>query len=701
MMGVCGCSRHHAGIGGNLDSPSGEPGAVRPTGVSRKGKAPKDGPPCLVSEVVAEIALQGSAHSADLLFVIDDSGSMKEEQAALARQFPRMIERLVEGASEVPIDQLHLGVVSTDLGLVGIEDIFGCPGVGDDGLLQHAPHGGSGECKASYPPFLSYDSGADPALVASDLACIARLGTDGCGFEQPLESALKALWPATDSRVTFLDENGLGGPGHGDAENAGFLHPRSAEGESVLAVVIVSDEEDCSSKNTRHFTPETSLDPGNPEDAELLKQGLNVRCAFNPRNLYEPSRYVDAFKALRPGDEQLVLFGALVGVPRETVSPPVSPGADFENPTAPQDFYQRILDDPRMQPVVDNQGTDDPADDTMRTSCNTVNGLAYPPRRIVQVAQGFGENGVVGSICDADFTPFFDALLGRLEQRIGGAVCLPRPIARASDGRIACGVVWELPAPNEANAATPTQCNAQGFSFLLPPRPGEPATNARGGQNCRVAQLAALPGDDGSLATVPTDNDGAVFDQGWFYDDFTASTLASCNTVPQQRIAFSGAIKVPHDVTVKLRCLDQELPGAIAPTGADPSGDVPVQADAVCSAGAHAADASHVGATCQSLVIGPAGFDPREVFLSAGTTECGGGVCAMDHLDGDPQPGCTPDDTKRCASSVDIARHVYCTCRCDAPEGYAQCACPDGFRCEHLLDQGGDDLNGGYCLRAN
>ena len=54
----------------------------------------------------------------DLLFVVDNSGSMKEEQAALRREFPRMIQKLVSGdhdgdgtADHAKVENLHLGVV--------------------------------------------------------------------------------------------------------------------------------------------------------------------------------------------------------------------------------------------------------------------------------------------------------------------------------------------------------------------------------------------------------------------------------------------------------------------------------------------------------------------------------------------------------------------------------------------------------------
>ena len=48
-------------------------------------------------------------------------------------------------------------------------------------------------------------------------------------------------------------------------------------GLSVIAIILVSDEEDCSSTNTIHFIP-------NPlPDDPLAMQDLNLRCFFNRR----------------------------------------------------------------------------------------------------------------------------------------------------------------------------------------------------------------------------------------------------------------------------------------------------------------------------------------------------------------------------------------------------------------------------------
>jgi hypothetical protein len=271
--------------------------------------------PCLVSGVVAEIAVT-NIDKIDLLFMVDNSGSMREEQSALRTQFPNLIRVLTTGDRDgdgtndfPPAKDLHLGVVSSDMGLVGISDIEKCNGLGDDGIMQNVPSATIQGCQASYPPFISYRSEAStPEQTATDFACIATLGTDGCGFEQQLESVLKALWPTMDrdpntgqvlamNRITFLgDAMGFGQTSHGDVENAGFLRNDVTEGLSLIAIILVTDEEDCSSADTSHFTPAHFLDP----NSQLAMQDLNLRCFYNPGNLYSLDRYVNGYQALRP-----------------------------------------------------------------------------------------------------------------------------------------------------------------------------------------------------------------------------------------------------------------------------------------------------------------------------------------------------------------------------------------------------------------
>ena len=190
----------------------------------------------------------------DLLFVVDNSGSMSEEQESLATFLPSFAEILLRGDFNrdgvqdfEPIVDVHMGVVSTDMGVAGYPGIPTCdanPMFGDDGILRTSPAPGREGCDASYPSVLAFrpddHAGNLAAAIADyggDVGCMVSLGTSGCGHEEPLEAALKALTPSSNSAIRFLN----GTPGHGDVENAGFLRS-----DSVLAIVIVTDEEDCS-----------------------------------------------------------------------------------------------------------------------------------------------------------------------------------------------------------------------------------------------------------------------------------------------------------------------------------------------------------------------------------------------------------------------------------------------------------------------
>jgi hypothetical protein len=370
-----------------------------------------------------------TTYKIDLLFVVDNSGSMTEEQALLQQQFPQLIQRLlgstaIGGGGEVlaGAQDVHLGVVSTDLGAPGVLDIAGCTGLGDNGLLNNVASTAVTGCSASLyePRFLSYVAGSDdPAQLATDLACISALGIDGCGFEQQLESMLKAVWPGSDGRITFLPDLGLGGTGQAGATfpNGDFVR-HDEDDVSVLAVVLVTDEEDCSSNNTTHLMPGHQL----PMDDPRRLQGLNLRCYYasqepEPNALFDIERYVIGLQALRPGYGQRVVFGAIVGVPPELVSESAIASVDFSDDAERSAHYQAILNHPDMQYRIDDRGTPDlPDDDNLMTSCTSPGTRAYAPRRIVEVARGFGERGFVQSICTDDWSPAMELLATRIAQ---------------------------------------------------------------------------------------------------------------------------------------------------------------------------------------------------------------------------------------------------------------------------------------------
>jgi hypothetical protein len=358
----------------------------------------------------------------DVLFIVDDSQSMANEQRALGEQLPRMAHALASGDLDgdgerefTPPSDVQLGVVSTDMGLPTVPDIDRCTGLGDDARLGLARAAASG-CSPQQPPFIRYEAGSTIAgQVAADFSCLARLGTDGCGFEQPLEAALKALWPGADDRVRFLGLDGTSSTlGHGDGANAGFSRAEPAAVPSLLVIVVVSDEDDCSTRDATIFTPNSYLQPEDP----LLAQGLNVRCSHNPDRLYPIARYASALRMLRPGAEQLVLFAAIAGVPPGRVSREAMAQLDYGDDVAREAFYDGLLDDPLMQALTDDNATPDPQDDTVRPACNDGGAIAYPARRITQLAREFGRDGLVQSICQDDFTGAVGFLLERIAARM-------------------------------------------------------------------------------------------------------------------------------------------------------------------------------------------------------------------------------------------------------------------------------------------
>jgi hypothetical protein len=521
--------------------------------------------PCLVSGVARKVAVT-NIDFVDLLFVVDNSGSMRQEQAALKEQFPKLIDTLTmgkksDGTSFPPVKDMHLGVVSTDMGLAGVPNNFPSCNTqrhvngGDDGVLQHPGMTGPG-CQANYPPFLAFKQGeTDAAQLALDFGCIANLGTTGCGFEQQLEAALKALWPKNysdedgniflpeDNPILFLSTTEEGRYGHGDQPltqggNQGFLRNDPTLGVSLIAIIIVSDEEDCSSKDTSHFI--STNDPANP----LSKQGINLRCFYNKQNLFEIERYVRGFQGLRPGNEKLVIYGGIIGVPPDLVDENAREGVDFDDQVSRDQYYDKILTDFRMEekPVMENI----PMLANVSPSCTREDATgepanAYPPQRMVQVAKAFGPNAVIQSICQDDFGPAMDAIIDVIAKQLG-AVCLPRPLVRRSDGKVGCNVVWELPKPGTAPDSTPVECT---LPYLHDVGMGRAPINERGGRNCTVDQLA--------VARVGEKPAG----EGWYYDDFSTEREAECPRSQPQRVSFSDGAKPPTGVTVKLECLTE------------------------------------------------------------------------------------------------------------------------------------------------
>ena len=207
-----------------------------PSDAALSDAAPPDGTP---PDAAPPDAAPAGPLAVDLLFVIDNSPSMGAKQDGLAASFPALLDGLATALGGTP--DLHVGVISTDLGIAPYSTDT-CSVQGDDGALLGSS--ATASCTVAPEPFIiDVDDGAGgrrtnyTGAIGDTFSCLARLGTGGCGFEQPLASMKRAL----DGEV----------PG-----NAGFLRPGA-----FLAVVILSDEDDCSAADPGVFdTSQDSLD---------------------------------------------------------------------------------------------------------------------------------------------------------------------------------------------------------------------------------------------------------------------------------------------------------------------------------------------------------------------------------------------------------------------------------------------------------
>jgi hypothetical protein len=154
----------------------------------------------------------------DVLFVIDNSESMAQEQANLGQNFDRFVDSL-RMFREGTVD-FRIGVTTMSFP----QSFSISPPSTTSGALLKTPE--------MTDPWLSHD---DPEL-ASKFRALATVGTDGSWDEQPL----KAMGAALVDRVA-------------DGQNKAFFRSNA-----LLAVVIVTDEDDLSSDGP------DSLEPGKP-----------------------------------------------------------------------------------------------------------------------------------------------------------------------------------------------------------------------------------------------------------------------------------------------------------------------------------------------------------------------------------------------------------------------------------------------------
>ena len=302
----------------------------------------------------------------DLLLVIENGGGLAQEQQSLANELPALVDTLSsgdlngDGLQDAPaLGRLHVGVVTTDMGTGGYEVATCLPNFGDDGVLRReqgrlAPRGSCQHLR--YPGVHVIEGDADDdarARFDAGTNCLVQIGTDGCGFEQPLESMLKAVTPST-SALRF--EGGT--RGHADGANAPFVRP-----DAAIGVVVLGEEDDCSPQDLALF---------DPSDTEL--GDLSRRCVVYRERLQPVTRYAQGLLERRRAHE--VAFGVVAGVPRRVED----------------EALEEILAHPdvvtRFDPV---------APSGLRKTCDRPGtGIAFAPVRLLETALALREEGARG-----------------------------------------------------------------------------------------------------------------------------------------------------------------------------------------------------------------------------------------------------------------------------------------------------------------
>jgi hypothetical protein len=465
----------------------------------------------------------------DILFVVDNSGSMGGEQGTLVQSFRSFVEVLE--AQQVGANY-RIGVTTTAgdgaLSSIGCRDrisdfvfewVHGTIDERQRGCLDNCIY----ENLALYQPWVEKSEGVtnlpDGVDLAAALQCIGPPGINGPGFERPLEAMLQVI----------------------QEDSEGFLRH-----DALLTVIFLTDEADCSTSDDNISlmlsTPELWTDPeqstsgmcwtagasceGGPgiyDDCTATDIGWDAQPTTNPDDavLYPLSRYTDALTALSlqrqaQGGNGQVFLSLIAGVPLDYPET----GVQLYQDSVFDDFNREYGIGPACN--VGTETIDDPP--------------GIPDVRLRQVVESFaGDLPNVYSVCSADYGVALEAIagaIGEISERscVGGCVAdiSPDPGVQPScklveqfpvEAGLADRVVepcviqdneWSFPGPNvhacyrvldDANQTTTTElddmaphCVTGGFNveLLVERREGTPIPSGTSiGVSC---DLLGMPG---------------------------------------------------------------------------------------------------------------------------------------------------------------------------------------------------------------
>lgn len=396
----------------------------------------------------------------DILLVVDDSGSMGEEQPILVEALRGLLEVL--DRPEVHADW-RLAITTTDGGTPlcptalhesgrfvasscrGRTDDFVYPGPLDFDVAQQA-------CLDLCPPEWADIALADPWIeridgvtnlpaglaVTDAIGCLVPMGIAGCAYEAPLRSMSRALANAAT-------------PGEPEA---GFLRD-----DAHLWVVFVTDEIDASTNPGMDdiWSPDGSRvfwsDPTAEAPSSAVAWNAGVACSgTSPYDECHAADYGADGQPLSEGEADT----AAVLVPVHRFVEELEAIRDAKHAVAPGRgvFVSLIAGAQSDGTVVYADIEEDPqfqADFGIGPGCGSVRGRAVPPVRLRELAEAFaigGEEPSVFSICDGDYSAALEPVATSIASQLSPA-CLPDCAADSDPGTPAlepsCTIVQDEP----------------------------------------------------------------------------------------------------------------------------------------------------------------------------------------------------------------------------------------------------------------
>jgi hypothetical protein len=395
----------------------------------------------------------------DVIFLVDNSGSMAQEQASLARNFPLFMREL-QDLGEL---DLQLAVISSDVGAAGINN-NSCQETGHSGIFRTGDNCGL----APGATFLTVGRDGSKNFtgeLADVFGCVATLGTGGCGYEHQLQSLRTALY-RPEQRMTFLRP------------------------DAHLAIVLITDEDDCSGE--LDATLYTADRPGETPNLRCATAGhvcggMEVPAAAftaplasckpyehsgdpasKKQRLINVSEVVAQIKGLKAGSDRQLIVSAIMGWDDR-------PGANYRIESTSEGF--------NLAPIC-SAPNDGP--------------WSMPAVRLKSFVDAFGAQGSWHSMCEPDLAPAIREIGKDIVVGLRDGVCLP-PLARDTDSvrpglQPECNVLAGPPGTNSPKRAIPSCAVAPAPCWELTDNSGCPGRYLRVSDPDRAAA--------GSVATA-------------------------------------------------------------------------------------------------------------------------------------------------------------------------------------------------------